>query len=282
LEKLIHIPLLIICHGILLLFAPRGVQLSAVDSRINHCCKKIRKPLKNPTMRNHLSFLVVAASMALAPLAARADIHYTDNINLTTDPNSSGTGDGTGVWFNPLTGYSESRGYFYPSPFFTDGQYWLMMNASFIQTEAQIYTQGFFSRGNGVIYQSSSNLNPAYFGDGTVIGSSSGYQNPGDGYTDLGPTFGNWTAGEHGFLGLTIRDPNGASSSNIFYGYAEITVNADYSITLLSMAYNDVEGASITTVSTVPEPSVLGISGMALVIGIMVRRQRQGTSKIKA
>ena len=233
-------------------------------------------------MRNHLPVLLLAASMALAPAVTRAGIHYTSGINLTTDPNPAGTGDGTGVWFNPLTGYAESRGYFYPNPFFTDGQYWLMMNASFLQTEAQIYTQGFFSDGNGVIYASSSNLNPAYFGDGAVIGPASGYQSPGAGYTDLGPTFGNWTAGDHGFLGLTIRNPAGASSSDIFYGYAEITVNDDYSITLLSMAYNDVEGAPLTTVSTVPEPSVLGISTMAMAIGAIALRRRQVASKTKA
>lgn len=226
-------------------------------------------------MRNHLPLLAVAASMALAPSITRADIHYTDGINLTTDANlGGGNSDGTGVWFNPLTGYSESRGFTYPSPLFTDGQFFLVMDQSFAQTEAEIFTQGFFSRGNGVIYQSSSNLNPAYFGDGAIIGPASGYQDPGAGFTDLAPTFGNWTAGEHGYLGFTIRNPAGASSSDVFYGYAEINVNQDYSITLLSMAYNDVEGAAITTVTSVPEPTVLGVSAIALAVGIAARRRR--------
>ena len=226
-------------------------------------------------MRNYLALFMAASSLALAPAVTRADIHYTDFVNLTTDPNpGGGNSDGTGVWFNPLTGYAESRGFLFPSPLFADGMYFLVMDTSFVQTEAEIFTQGFFSRGNDVIYASSSNLNPAYFGDGAVIGPGSGYQSPGAGFTDLGPTFGNWTAGDHGFIGLTIRNPAGATSSDIFYGYAEININQDYSITLLSFAYNDVPGAAITTVTTVPEPSVLGISAMAFACGVVMLRRR--------
>ena len=226
-------------------------------------------------MRNYLAVLLAASSLAIVPTITRADIHYTTGINLTTDPNpGGGNNDGTGVWFNPLTGYSESRGFLFPNPLFADGLYFLVMDTSFVQTEAEIYTQGFFSRGNGVIYASSSNLNPAYFGDGAVIGPASGYQSPGAGFVDLGPTFGNWTAGDHGFIGLTIRNPAGATSSDIFYGYAEININQDYSITLLSMAYNDVQGAAITTVSSVPEPSIMGFSALALASGLILLRRR--------
>ena len=225
-------------------------------------------------VRNHLS-LIAAVSLGLTTVATHATTHYFDNINLTTPGNlSGGNSDGTGVWFDPLTGYSEVRGTTFPTPLFEDGKYFLVMDEQFTQTEAEIFTEGFFSRGNGVIYTSSSNLNPAYFGDNATIGFPSGYQSPGAGFTDLGPTFGNWTAGEHGFLGLTIRNPAGATSSDIFYGYAEILVNSDYSVTLLSMAYNDVQGASITTVSTVPEPSVMALSAVAIGAGVLYRRRR--------
>ncbi len=223
-------------------------------------------------MQNKLRTILFTAAAACLPLAGHATIHTYDNINLTTSPNpSGGNSDGTGVWFNVLTGYSESRGYFFPNPLFADGQFFLVMDQTYVQTEAEIYTQGFFSRGNGVIYDSASNLNPAYFGDGATIGSASGYQSPGAGYTDLGPTFGNWTAGEHGYLGLTIGGTGGAAD----YGYAEITLNDDYSITLVSMAYNDVPGSSITTVASAPEPSTLALVGLAAVGGFIVRWRRR-------
>lgn len=225
-------------------------------------------------MRNSWASLLVAASLALVPAATHAAVHVTNIADLTTDPNPAGGNfDGTGVWFNPLTGYAESRGYFFPSTLFDDGQYFLVMDNAFSQTEAEIYTQGFFGRGNGVIYESSFNLNPKRFSDGDSIGSASGYQSPGAGFTDLGPTFGNWAAGGHGYLGLTIRNPAGASSSDIFYGYAEINVNPDYSITLLSFAYNDVQGQAITAISTVPEPSVLALAPLALAAVAAFRRR---------
>ena len=225
-------------------------------------------------MRDPLFPLVLAASVVLVPSVTRATIHVTDIANLTTDANpGGGNSDGTGVWFNPLSGYAESRGFLFPNPLFADGQFFLVWDNSFTKAEAEVFTQGFFSRGNGVIYESSGNLNPARFGDGTVIGAATGYQSPGAGFTDLGPTFGNWAAGGHGYLGLTMRDATGSTAGDIFYGYAEINVNVDNSITLLSFAYNDVRGGSITTVSSVPEPSTFGLSATALILGFIARRR---------
>ena len=226
-------------------------------------------------MRKTWVSLLVAASVALAPSITKATIHLTDNLDLTTDPNpNGGNSDGTGVWFNPLTGYSESRGFLFPGTLFEDGKFFLVMDTFYAQTEAEIYTMGFFSRGNGVVYESAFNLNAKRFGDGAVIGPATGYQSPGAGYVDLGPTFGNWAAGGHGYVGLTIRNPLGATSSDIFYGYAEINVNPDYSITLLSFAYNDVQGEAIATVSTVPEPTVMALAPLALA-AIAAFRRRQ-------
>ena len=111
------------------------------------------------------------------------------------------------------------------------------------------------------------------------IGAGTGYQNPGAGFANLGPAFGNWSPGR-GFLGMTIRDPNGASSSDIFYAFADITLNPDYSITLNAFAYESELGQSITTsfTSPVPEPAsglLLG-SGLAAGLWWMRRRERRG------
>jgi hypothetical protein len=217
--------------------------------------------------------IAVVVILACAPAMSSANVIYTSITPLTTPPNAAGGNtNATGVWFNPLTGYNEVRGATFPSPLFEDGKYFLIMNTSFTQTEAQVDTEGLFSRGNDVIYASSSNLNPARFGVGAIIGPGTGFQSPGAGFSDLGPTFGNWAAGGQGFLGLLIRDASGANTTDVFYGFADITVNPDYSITLNGFAYENVRGQSITTFTPVPEPSSLVLVAGA---GLIAWRRRR-------
>lgn len=107
------------------------------------------------------------------------------------------------------------------------------------------------------------------------IGAGTGYQSPGAGYADLGPAFGNWDVG-HGFLGLTIRDASSASATDVFYGFADITVHDDYTITLNAFAFENVVGGAITTTlaAPVPEPAsyLLLAAGMA---GLALRTRRR-------
>jgi hypothetical protein len=218
---------------------------------------------------------LLGLAVAAVCMPARAEVIYTElAAPLTTPFNpAGGNADGTGVWFNPLTGYAEQRGFFFPDPLYADGQFFLLSDTfTYGAPQAQVFVQGFFSRGNGVIYASADNLNPAQFAEGDVIGPGVGLQSPGAGFPDMGPLFGNWAAGDRGFLGLTLRDPAGASSSDVFYGFADITVNADYTLTLNAFAYENVPGVAITAV---PEPRalVLMAAGLALV-GAALRRRR--------
>ena len=222
----------------------------------------------------------LAVLLTVAPALSSAATIYTAITPMTTPSNTGGgNSDGTGVWFNPLNGYAEVRGSAFPSPLFADGKFFLLQDASFATPEAEIFTEGLFSRGNGVIYASSSNLNPARFAAGALIGPGVGYQSPGAGFPDLGPTFGNWAAGGRGFLGLTLRDASGASSSDVFYGFADITVKPDFTITLNAFAYNNVRGQAITAFSApVPEPSTfaflgLGLSALVSIAGLSSRRK---------
>jgi hypothetical protein len=225
-------------------------------------------------MRNPWSSLFVAASVAITPSLTRAATHLTDIADITTSPNLGGSfnGDGTGIWFNPLSGYAEHRGVTLPNPLLSDGKFFLSWNNSYFQPEAEVLIEGLISRGNNVI--DNGFANPLRIGDGVSIGPGSGFLNSWGGYVDLGPTFGNWADGGHGYLGLTIGDGTGTGWSDVFYGYAEINVNEDYSITLLSFAYNDLRGESITTVSTIPEPSGLALTFLGTV-GLVVSRRRR-------
>jgi hypothetical protein len=211
------------------------------------------------------------------PQSGDAAVIYTSLATpLTTVLNpAGGFYDGTGVWFNPLTGYAETRGYLFPTTLYTDGQFFLLLDGTYAAPEAEIYTQGFFARGNGVVYASAGNLNPGWYGVGAVIGAGTGYQSPGAGYTDIGPNYGNGAVGR-GFLGLTIRDASGASSSNVFYGFADVTVAADYSMTLNAFAYENVRGQAITTFigAPVPEPATAWTLGLGLAAVAAAWRRR--------
>ncbi len=222
-------------------------------------------------MRALLATLASALALTLAAAPARAEVIVTVlPTPLTTAPNpGGGANDGTGVWFNVLAGTAEERGFLFPNPLFADGQYFLLLDTvTYSVPEAMVFVQGFFSRGNGVIYNPD-NLNPAWFGEGAVIGPGTGLQSPGAGFPDIGPLFGNGEVGR-GFLGLTIRDPAGSSAADVFYGFADVTVNADWSLTLNAFAYENVRGQAITTfTSPVPEPAAaatfaLGLAGLAL------------------
>jgi hypothetical protein len=229
-------------------------------------------------MRPALASLLTAAALSLAAApAAAAVISTVLPVPLTTPDNPAGGGfDGTGVWFNPLTGYAEERGSAFPDPLFEDGKFFLLRNTAFAQPAAQIFVQGFFARGNGVIYASDTNPNPARFGENELIGPGVGWQVPGGGFPDLGPVFGNWADGGRGFLGLMLRDPAGTGPQDVFYGFADITVNPDFSITLHGFAFENVRGAPILTAFTppIPEPSALLL--MALGLGGLALRLRRG------
>ena len=222
--------------------------------------------------------LSLSALCAALPAAQAAVVYTRPAVALTTPDNpGGGNNDGTGVWFNPLTGYGETRGFSFPDTLFEDGKFFLLRDTTTATPEAMVFVQGLFSRGNGVIYDAG-NLNPARFASGTVIGPGVGLQSPGAGFPDLGPTFGNWGAGGRGFLGLTLRDPTGSSASDIFYGFADITVNADFSVTLNAFGYENVRGAPITTfIGAVPEPAsalLMALGAMGLLLAARVRAPR--------
>jgi MYXO-CTERM domain-containing protein len=134
---------------------------------------------------------------------------------------------------------------------------------------------------NGAVYQSAfvvpaigynsmiqSQNFPALLVSGDAIGASRQFGSAGLLATQSGA--GNWLGTDiRGYLGLKFKlDPQSAQT---YYGWADITVDypssGDFSITLHSFAYNDVDGQKILAGQTaVPEPDTVLPMGL-LVLG---------------
>jgi hypothetical protein len=68
------------------------------------------------------------------------------------------------------------------------------------------------------------------------------------------------------------------------YGLADITINADYSVTLNAFAYENVRGAAITTSLAAPvrEPSTLAFMSLRLAgVSAAARRRKKGLGALR-
>lgn len=218
-----------------------------------------------------LKFAAALLAAVLSSAASAAVTHYQVTPPALTPPDFDFSA--RGVWFNLLTGVVDER--FdpnFPTPLFEDGKFMLKQNKGYVGLDAaaELYIEGFISRGNSVV--TTGGGNPAKLAAGTVISAASNIPS-GGGFVDLGPTFGPWRAGDQGFLGLRARN-GGINSSSVSYGYAEILIGADYSVTLLSFGVENSVGQPVTTpaLSVIPEPASLSIVGLA---GAALLRRRK-------
>ena len=219
---------------------------------------------------------IVAALVAavLSSAASAAVTHYQVVPPAVTPPDF--TFSARGVWFNILTGVVDERyDPNFPNPLFEDGKFMLKQNKGYIGLDAaaEFFIEGFFSNGNSVVVTPGGN--PAKLAPGTIVGTGSNIPNGASTFIDLGPTFGPWRAGDHGFLGL--RAGTGVSTPSgpvVKYGYAEILIGADYSVSLLSFGAESEPGVAVTlpALSVIPEPTSLGLVGLA---GASLLRRRK-------
>ncbi len=110
--------------------------------------------------------------------------------------------------------------------------------------------------------------------NGSLISSSLNFATA----TTLFPSSTGWTAdGTHHFLGLEIN-----SSSTPNYGWAEVSMNSDFTTTLYSFAYETTPGQSVNAgqMTSVPEPAeatLIGglLAGSAAAFAARRRRKAQ-------
>ncbi|MDQ2841637.1 MAG: VCBS repeat-containing protein, partial [Acidobacteriota bacterium] len=91
---------------------------------------------------------------------------------------------------------------------------------------------------------------------GVLVGPSSTFGNTNAELASADRSVGNWNAFGNGFIGLSLAENDGTH-----YGWANIIVNPDLTVTLNNFAYNTIAGQSVTTevVAPTPEPSALAL-----------------------
>ena len=91
-------------------------------------------------------------------------------------------------------------------------------------------------------------------------------------FQSTGGTSGNFAPGDTGYIGLrfTFADP-----SDIHYGWANITLNNDYTVTLNALGYeSDANTAAHVEAAAIPEPSTIALLALGAV-GVAAFRKRQ-------
>jgi hypothetical protein len=213
-----------------------------------------------------MSLALAAVSM---PAAAQAG-----SVTYTPDLNTSNSPDGA-IYFNIDPNDKGYSGYTSDGP----GDFELRTSVSaFTNSNNQLESlfkarlevgPGFSANGNQFVASASVGgyfSSIAKLNQGASIGPALTFSsNNGTLAENTTPAYGRWNGlAESGYLGL--RMPSGPSS--YIYGWANITVNSDYSITLNSFGYADAPDEAVVAPDPTPEPAsivllALGAAGIA-------------------
>jgi hypothetical protein len=201
-------------------------------------------------------------SLALAAVSIPRAAHATP-ITFYTDL-TTGIGAGNAIFFDPMTGFAGS------TASSSDFELLTSVFSSVGQSNAFLNAGPGNQAGNGNTFAASAlgstgfssvaRLTPgALVGPGLAF-SSVGAHLAGNSYFALG----HWNpVPESGDVGLRM-----VRGSDTFYGWADITVNDDYTITLDAFGYDDAGNAVIADPTPTPEPAsifllALGAAGIA-------------------
>ena len=194
-----------------------------------------------------------------AASSSAAVVYY--NAGNVTTPAGGGYDEG-GIWFDFVTGSvavkASGRGYL-PGKV---SQYQLNLNS----------TAGYLNLlGQPTATTSASWSNNALngvdrVGNGQSVDASDAYNT----FTIMASTesyVNEWDGLGRGYIGVRFTD----EAANIYYGYADVTVNPDYTATLHGFAYETTPGTGIVT-GAIPEPSTFALSGVGILL--ISRRKR--------
>jgi hypothetical protein len=137
----------------------------------------------------------------------------------------------------------------------------------------------FWGPNNNLSFISSSTLDGARLSSGVAVSASvpasqSGWQHAESTQNTNNDLHYDWHPGDQGYLG--IRFNNGAGDYN--YGWVDVTMNADESVTINRWALDDVAGTPAITPGAVPEPGTGALLALLAMGATGLRRRRQSAA----
>ncbi len=222
--------------------------------------------MNSSSLLHRLASYGTAAASATAATGVTASIVYFDIPDTTTPSTGARL-----IYFTP------SNGTFALSPQSNSSAYQFVIfgGSNVVPLDSIRPNQNFsITPNSAVTLRSGPDVLPAHLTLGAVIGGAGQFAGPSGtlasgGFTTGGNFFryGNWNAPpipNSGYVGFRF-----GTTGDLHYGWADITINADYSVTLRGFAYESTAGATITA-GAIPEPGAasllllgLGAGGMA-------------------
>lgn len=209
---------------------------------------------------------MAASSASAAPVAF-------DPSDITITASSTANGQ---LWFDPQTGYAGLSQ--------TEGTTGTLANFSIFLQSSGAKPQ-FYPPSNGTqvgqVAHNASNYAPRFSLGTGISAASATFNNTGATMHDTSTTTTYpWNPGDRGYLGLAFpanaATGGGAAVGTLLYGWAEVSYNANQSLTLYRFGYDNAGGSSVA--GAVPEPGSLAATAALGAAGLLAYRRRRAAA----
>lgn len=168
-----------------------------------------------------------------------------------------------------------------PAAFFESASFNALFSIGFASsgTNLSVSDRYFWGPNNNLSFIDDGGNNPTRLGGGIVVssvvpGSQTGaWSHARSSQTSSHDIQGAWTPGDQGFAGIRFDD-----NGNYHYGWVDITMNPDETVTVNRWALDDAAGAPVTTPGAVPEPGTGAMLALLALGAAGLRRRRQSAA----
>ncbi len=146
-------------------------------------------------------------------------------------------------------------------------------------TNLSVSDRYFWGPNNNLSFIDDGGNNPTRLGGGIVVGSAipgsqtGAWSHATSSQTSSHDIQGAWQPDDQGFMGIRFDD-----NGNYHYGWVDMTMNPDGTVTVNRWALDDVAGTPVTTPGAVPEPGSGAMLALLALGAAGLRRRRQSAA----